>query len=131
MNLNELEIKEAIGSLEYWQSTKYMKRKDIKILITLAQQVLDVKGFPDLIPNEAIKIEPPLKDGRYWKLLIDNMVVALIPSEELAIDLVRKVFSRNEYLKDCNIYHTKVVMEKDREIERLNNKIKYLLGKIK
>jgi hypothetical protein len=108
MNLNELEIKVAIKILTLLMTNYYDKeipkqttftdpleeykeqRNAIKTLIILAQQVLDVKGFP-------------LEQDRIGLPTLDKIIEA-----------------ENEMIRKCKIYHTKVVMELNKEIADLH-----------
>ena len=102
MNLNELR--------EHIANVKDMRKKFIDItsvyapsideLLALAQQVLDVKGFPE---NQLTYEHRTVQIGNQVLKETDNRYNA----------------GFNDCLADCKLAHTKVVMEKDREIAEL------------
>ena len=73
----------------------------------MTQQVMKL-GMPKRLQDKAVTVEAPSassrESGRYWFLKIDGAVVALVPSKELAIELVRKCFDRNQAIDDFTAY---------------------------
>jgi hypothetical protein len=53
--------------------------------ISILNRIKECRG---VVPEEKkidIRIEPPAKDCRYWKVLVDKMVIALCPSKGTAL----------------------------------------------
>lgn len=55
--------------------------------------------------NIDICIEPPEKDGRYWKVLVDKMVIALCPSKETALMYFEMGIKANELHDDLTKWY--------------------------
>mgnify|MGYP001559271077 CR=1 FL=1 len=85
-------------------------RNPLNKLINLAKLHLQVmkSGVPKRLPDKAITVEAPSvsarESGRYWFLKINGAVVALVPSKELAIELVQKCFDRNQAVDEFTAY---------------------------
>ncbi len=79
-------------------------------IIDLAKLHLSVmkSGVPKRLSDKAMTVEAPSVSARefnrYWFLKKDGAVVALVPSKELAIELVQKCFDRNQAIDSFTAY---------------------------
>ena len=116
--MTQQEIKEAVNRIKSWIFFKKKEGvsfdveglRDLQLILSIAQTHLQVmkSGVPKRLSDKAMTVEAPSVSARefnrYWFLKKDGAVVALVPSKELAIELVQKCFDRNQAIDSFTAY---------------------------